>query len=412
MSRPAITSQSGASVKFTIPPDWFISVSAISRKLYHQAIHVQTNIRNNATTFKSDYGTSGPMPDAASGNTTFPIAPRQTVVQIEILAYYAESSADLSARDMKVAKYASNKVDVHTSTKPDTASSDIPDYVTYFIFVEDTVEQVAGSGQFDDSVVTIHLVKTNPNAIPPPPPPNVIKPYNPVLDRPRPSKLENYLKQYDVVFLIDDSGSMQGDRWTEARNALDGLANYIIDNGWDSDGIDLRFLNSNDLFRFKGEVNGVQDKGKVAAAINKVTPNGNTPTGRRTSEILNAHVDRLDAAKGTNAYAEIKPLDLICITDGAPNDEDAYELTKMLVAAGNRIKGGAQPHHPNSMGVQFVQIGDDANAKVALQKLVQADTGNMVDTVPYAGPGTISPDKLERILLGGLHPNVRAQQTP
>lgn len=32
----------------------------------------------------------------------------------------------------------------------------------------------------------------------------------------------------------------------------------------------------------------------------------------------------------------------------------------------------------------------------------------MVDTVPYAGPGSISPDKLERILLGGLHPNVRA----
>ena len=44
------------------------------------------------------------------------------------------------------------------------------------------------------SVVTIHVVKTNPNKIPPPPPDNVIKPYNPILDLPRPSKLENYLK--------------------------------------------------------------------------------------------------------------------------------------------------------------------------------------------------------------------------
>ena len=34
----------------------------------------------------------------------------------------------------------------------------------------------------------------------------------------------------------------------------------------------------------------------------------------------------------------------------------------------------------------------------------------MVDTVPYAGPGSISPDKLVRILLGGLHPNIRALQ--
>lgn len=36
----------------------------------------------------------------------------------------------------------------------------------------------------------------------------------------------------------------------------------------------------------------------------------------------------------------------------------------------------------------------------------------MVDTVPYAGAGSISADKLERILLGGLHPNIRAQNAP
>ena len=58
------------------------------------------------------------------------------------------------------------------------------------------------------SVVTVHLVKTNPNPIPPPPPDNVIKGYNPVLDRPRPSTLENYLQAFDVVFLLDDSGSV------------------------------------------------------------------------------------------------------------------------------------------------------------------------------------------------------------
>lgn len=30
----------------------------------------------------------------------------------------------------------------------------------------------------------------------------------------------------------------------------------------------------------------------------------------------------------------------------------------------------------------------------------------MVDTVPY--DGVLTPERLERILLGGLHPNVRA----
>ena len=54
-------------------------------------------------------------------------------------------------------------------------------------------------------------------------------------------------------------------------------------------------------------------------------------------------------------------------------DDDAHELTKVLIEAGNKIKAG--PHHPNSLGVQFVQIGGDTNAAAALAKLVLADTG-------------------------------------
>lgn len=45
----------------------------------------------------------------------------------------------------------------------------------------------------------------------------------------------------------------------------------------------------------------------------------------------------------------------------------------MLINAGARIKNG--PHHPNSMGVQFVQIGSDPAAATSLPKLIQADTG-------------------------------------
>ncbi|KAJ3505376.1 hypothetical protein NLJ89_g7449 [Agrocybe chaxingu] len=252
-ARPTASTPVGATVNITVPP------RVVYQKTYHQAIFIQTNIRNNSSTFKSDYGTSGNMPDAISGSTTFPIAPRNTPVELNISAYYADIPGKLTAKAIRDPKYASSKLDVHSSTKPPTASPDVPDYVTYFVFVEDTSDaaQVAGSGQFDDAVVTIHVVKTNPNPIPPPPPSNVIPGYNPVLDRPRPSTLENYLRAYDVVFLLDDSGSMQGERWTEARNALDGLANYILERGWDSDGIDLRFLNSNDLFQFK-DLTGVQ----------------------------------------------------------------------------------------------------------------------------------------------------------
>lgn len=412
--RPSYTLGTGASVKLTIPPEWFINVSAISRKNYQQAIFVQTNIRNNSTTFKSDTGLSGPMPDAVSGATTFPVAPRATVVELDISAFFADTTARITAKAIRDPKYAASKIDIHESRKPDNASVDIPDYVTYVIFVEDTSDeaQVAGSGKFDDAVVTIHLVKTNPNPIPPPPPKDVIPGYNPVLDRPRPSTLSNYFRAYDVIFLIDDSGSMQGDRWREASQALNNLSNWIIDNGWDSDGIELRFLNSNTLFSYRQEfVNGVQDKDKVAQVLTVVQPNGGTPTGKRTREILDAHVAKLNAAKGTEAYGTIKPLDLICITDGEPTDDAASELGKMLIEVADQIRT-KPPHHPNSLGVQFLQIGGEQKARDALVKLTQLDTGNMVDTVPYAGAGSITAERIERILLGALHPNIRALQAP
>jgi len=102
---------------------------------------------------------------------------------------------------------------------PEAANSTMRSYINYPRFLINLLWYI--------SVVIVNVVKSNPNKIPPPPPANVIKPYNPILDLPRPSKLENYLKyvhttyspipfllltilrrQYDVSFLIDDSPSV------------------------------------------------------------------------------------------------------------------------------------------------------------------------------------------------------------
>jgi hypothetical protein len=40
----------------------------------------------------------------------------------------------------------------------------------------------------------------------------------------------------------------QDNKWTEAGNALNALANYCLESGFDCDGIDLSFLNSNNKF--------------------------------------------------------------------------------------------------------------------------------------------------------------------
>lgn len=86
----------------------------------------------------------------------------------------------------------------------------------------------------------------------------------------------------------------------------------------------------------------------------------------------------------------------------------------------------AAKHHPNSIGVQIVQIDKDDQAVGMLKKLMDGvgvrvalifirhnwtlkrvgTWQNMVDTVPY--DGVLTPARLERILLGGLHPTVRA----
>lgn len=62
----------------------------------------------------------------------------------------------------------------------------------------------------------------------------------------------------------------------------------------------------------------------MAAAMAAVAPEGNTPTGKRTREILDTHVAKLNNARNKPEYGQIKPLDLICITDGEPSTQASY----------------------------------------------------------------------------------------
>ncbi|KAF8993617.1 hypothetical protein BDQ17DRAFT_1368092 [Cyathus striatus] len=201
---------------------------------------------------------------------------------------------------------------------------------------------------------------------------------------------------------------MMGSSWSEARDSVNQLANWILDNGWDRGGITLRFLNSNYLFQFK-DLNGIADKNKIRQLVDMVHPNGGTPTGQRCSEILNSHIDKLEKLKHTPEYSRIKPLILVVITDGVPTDGHNYGLSSVLLSVSNRL--AACCHHPNSMAVQFVQVGGDLGATQALKLLTQIKTNGMVDTISSADLGSLSPDKLGQLMLGGVHPNVRAKGT-
>jgi hypothetical protein len=240
----------------------------------------------------------------------------------------------------------------------------------------------------------------NPNPAPPPPPPNTNKGYNPALDKPRPAKIENYLKFYDVTIIIDDSGSMnvQG-RWAECLTAVMSVANKAIDNG--ATGIEFHFFNNPGVLKFKDQIRGVADKSKVSQFLNSVTPSGGDLTRQKLQGILQERINLLNQSMGTPEYGKTRPMDLIIITDGTLDATIGPEIQ----AAAKLVEDAH--HHPNAVYIQFVQIGNDPSATQTLTTLGQGDYGGMVSTVPYNGTA-LTPERFEQVLLSGVQPSVHA----
>ena len=105
--------------------------------------------------------------------------------------------------------------------------------------------------------------------------------------------------------------------------------------------------------------------------------------------MLNEHLDRIDRVVSNPAeYAKIPPLDIYVLTDGVPSasislmtelasrslfrlvaDDPASVIAKVVT----RLK--KSKYHPNTLGIHFVQIGDELEAKESLKKLVHGDNG-------------------------------------
>lgn len=215
------------------------------------------------------------------------------------------------------------------------------------------------------------------------------------------------LMHYDTQFLIDDSGSMAGSRWNEARDALMGLAKYALKH--DQDGIEVFFLN---------DVNtggSVKNEEEVRQFFYSVKPGGGTPTGLRLEQILTAYITKIEAAKTKSGGADplqsgIKPLNLIVITDGEPSDDPE----SIIVAAARRLDVGQ--FSLTQVGIQFIQVGDDKSASKALKELdsnlhEDHNVRDIVDTRPFSGK-KLTPELLIAMLLGGINRRVDRIKKP
>ncbi|KAG8785395.1 hypothetical protein FRC12_017655 [Ceratobasidium sp. 428] len=228
------------------------------------------------------------------------------------------------------------------------------------------------------------------------------------------------LKEYDTVFLIDDSGSMAGSLWREAGEALEGVARVAAQ--YDDDGIDIHFLNSRESL-IGAQVGQTITYGCIDSShltLNKnetqirelfarIHPRGQTPTGARLDSLLRSYVASIERAyKATSStdssITGIKPVNFIVITDGAPTDEPE----DVIVAVARRLDRGDFPL--SQLGVQFVQIGNDPEAKAALEELdddlsEKYGIRDIVDTTPYP-EGGLNGETLIKILLGGINRRV------
>ena len=184
-----------------------------------------------------------------------------------------------------------------------------------------------------------------------------------------------FLSSFDTVFLIDDSGSMSGAKWRETRDALKAITPICTKH--DSDGIDIHFLNTPDSPAYLN----VASPEKVEQIFNTVKPGGGTPTGARLNAILKPYIKDCERA-GADRIEEVKPLNLIVLTDGEAHDDPE----SVILNVAKKLDKLDAPTW--QLGIQFFQVGNDPEATKALNDLDDGlqDLGcerDIVDTVPW-----------------------------
>jgi len=209
----------------------------------------------------------------------------------------------------------------------------------------------------------------------------------------------DFLRTFDTVFLIDDSGSMAGRSWRETAKALEMIAPICTQR--DADGIDIYFLNHPDSSIY----HNVTSASTIIEIFQTVRPSGGTPTGQRLNRILKSYIQRFMRDK------TIKPMNIIVITDGVPSDD----VESVIVSAAMKLS--KEDAEPWQVGIQFFQVGKEPGAREHLKSLddniaevAGSMAGNMpvrdiVDTIPFTGEGDaeLTATGILKVVLGSVH---------
>ncbi|KAF2622470.1 hypothetical protein BU25DRAFT_209289 [Macroventuria anomochaeta] len=222
----------------------------------------------------------------------------------------------------------------------------------------------------------------------------------PTMDTPRSTSTADdqyaFLKSFDTIFLIDDSGSMAGRSWRETGKALETITPICTER--DADGIDIFFLNHPDSSLYKN----VTTAGTVIEIFQTVRPGGATPTGQRLQKILKPYLQRYEKNPETT-----KPINVIVITDGEPSDD----VEAPIIACAKKLDKLEAPAW--QVGIQFFQVGNEAGAREALKQLDDGlreasgddELRDIVDTVPFMGDddAELTGHGVLKVVCGAIH---------
>ncbi|KAL6860346.1 hypothetical protein ACO1O0_004373 [Amphichorda felina] len=210
-----------------------------------------------------------------------------------------------------------------------------------------------------------------------------------------------FLATFDTVFLIDDSGSMAGSNWREARDVLSRISEICTER--DKDGIDIYFLNHKTSARGGlGQADGgyynIKSPAQVQRIFDESRPMGVTPTGKRLRSILKPYTDMLERSPDVD---DVKPVNIIVITDGAPTDDPESSI----IQAAKKLDRLDAPTY--QVGIQFFQVGNSPSARDALKQLddglEELGVRDIVDTATWDGPGgVLTVDGILKVVLGAV----------
>ncbi|KAJ5091260.1 hypothetical protein NUU61_006130 [Penicillium alfredii] len=226
-----------------------------------------------------------------------------------------------------------------------------------------------------------------------------------------------FLRDFDTIFLVDDSSSMSGPRWHEAEEAISAITPICTQ--YDADGIDLYFLNHRRASHSDptGAYRNITTADDVQEIFSGVRPRGATPVGKRLLEILAPYLRQLERVQaGDELAGAVKPVNIIAITDGEFTD-DAESVIVQVARTLDHPRCNALPWQ---VGIQFFQIGADEHVRRYLEEL-DDDLGtrcrderlrDIVDTVPWKGRRgqVLDADGILKCVLGAVNKKLDRRQ--